>query len=76
MAGYGLQLFHGGAVGSASAWWERSLATDNDQLQSAFYLTRAYFLTGRYQEAIDLARQTLRRVDQCAYVNGLYCNIG
>jgi cytochrome c-type biogenesis protein CcmH/NrfG len=42
---------------------EEALRFDPRSVVAAFYLSRDYYLVGAYQNAIDLTKKTLKRVD-------------
>jgi hypothetical protein len=57
----GLMQYRKGQIGPASGWWEVALAFDPAQLQAAYFLVKAYFDQGRYEQSIATARFLLRR---------------
>ncbi len=75
-ASYGLSLLNAGAFGEAVAAFEKALSIDPNNWLAAFYLSRGYFLSGRYQQTIDLSTRLLERVSDPQYRAGLYCNLG
>ncbi|MGH7841989.1 MAG: hypothetical protein ACREQT_10770 [Candidatus Binataceae bacterium] len=75
-AAYGLNLFRDGAFGSAIEIWERMLAQDPGMWLAKYYLSRGYFVVGRYQEAASMSRQTLAESSDPRVVADLYSNLG
>jgi hypothetical protein len=52
----GLAWYLKGEIGPAISWWEAALAFDPAQLQAAYFLSRAYFDQGRYEQSIGMGR--------------------
>lgn len=73
---YGLQLYQDGAFGAAVNAWQRALIHRPSMWLAAFYLSRAYFAVGRYQEAVSLGSACLDRVSDPVFLANLYSNVG
>ena len=52
-----------GAYGAAVNECEQALRFDSRSVVAAYYLSRDYYLIGAYQNAIDVTKTTLKRVD-------------
>jgi len=52
-----------GAHGAAVNECEKALRLDSRSVVAAYYLSRDYYLIGAYQNAIDVTKTTLKRVD-------------
>jgi tetratricopeptide (TPR) repeat protein len=64
------------AYGTVVAECEQVLRFDQCSVIAPFYLSRAYYLTGAYQKAIDITTKTLKRVDD-PIVRANFCsNLG
>ena len=48
-------------LGPAAAMWEKALATDESQLQAAYFLTRAYFDQGQFEAGLTMCRLVLSK---------------
>jgi hypothetical protein len=72
---YGLHLFAAGAFGSAVDAWEKALAREPGMWLASFYLTRGYFVVGRYRDAAELAKVVAATSDPVWFAI-LSCNIG
>src|SRR5262249_49495696 len=57
----GLAQYRKAEIGPASGWWEIALASDPAQLQAAYFLVRAYFDQGRYEQSVAMGRSLLLR---------------
>jgi hypothetical protein len=57
----GLAQYRDGNIGSASGWWEVALTSDPAQVQAAYFLVKAYFEQGRYEQSIAMGRFLLLR---------------
>jgi len=75
-AAYGVNLFSDGAFGSAVDVWETILARDRSMWLAKYYLSRAYFVVGRYQEAASMSRDALADCSDPRVVADLYSNLG
>jgi tetratricopeptide (TPR) repeat protein len=72
---YGLHLFVAGAFGSAVEAWEKALAREPRMWLASFYLTRGYYVVGRYQDAAHLAESVAVTSDPVWFAI-LSCNMG
>ncbi len=63
-------------VPQAIGLWERALALDPEQAQAAFYLSRAYFDVGRYEQGIAMGRFASTAIRDRRIRADLQCNIG
>jgi len=75
-AAYGVNLFSDGAFGGAVEVWESILARDRSMWLAKYYLSRAYFVVGRYQEAAAMSREALADSSDPRVVADLYSNLG
>jgi hypothetical protein len=57
----GLTRYPKGEIGPASGWWEIALAFDPSQLQAAYFLMKAYFDQGRFEQSIAMGNLLLLR---------------
>jgi tetratricopeptide (TPR) repeat protein len=57
----GLTRYPKGEIGPASGWWEIAVAFDPSQLQAAYFLMKAYFDQGRYEQSIAMGNLLLVR---------------
>lgn len=57
---YGLYEYQSGRVASAIDLWRKSVETDPSQIQSYYYLSRAYYDVGSYEQSIIAGLQFLR----------------
>lgn len=73
---YGLNLFAAGAYGSAVGAWQHALANHPTMWVAAFYLTRAYFAVGRYDDAMAVARRSIALTSDPEFLANLYSNYG
>ncbi len=73
---YGQDLLASGAIGGAVIAWQNALHSDSRMWLAAFYLSRGYFLTGRYQEAVDFTKRLMDQLSDPVVRADLYCNLG
>ncbi len=73
---YGQNLLSTGATGEAVAAFENAISLDPSNWLAAFCLSRGYFLSGRYQQTIDLTTRLLDQLSDPQVRAGLYCNLG
>ena len=73
---YGLNLFDAGAYGSAVVTWQHALDNQPGMWIVAFYLTRAYFAVGRYDDAMALAQRSIEQTSDPQFLANLYSNCG
>jgi tetratricopeptide (TPR) repeat protein len=64
------------AYGTTVAECEEALQFDHGSVIAAFYLSRDYYLTGAYQNAIDITTKTLKRADDPLVRAYLCSNLG
>ena len=74
--GMGLAQFRKGESGPASGWWEAAMAFDPAQLQAAYFLVKAYFDQGRYDQSIAMGRFLLLRSRNPLLNANVQANIG
>jgi tetratricopeptide (TPR) repeat protein len=72
----GLGQYRKGEINSASGWWEIALASDPAQLQAAYFLVRAYFDQGRYEQSITMGRFLLLRSHNRLLNANVQANLG
>ncbi len=72
----GLADYRKGEIGGASHWWEKSLTFDAAQLQAAYFLVRAYFDQGRYEQSITMGRFLVARSQNQLVNADVQANIG
>ncbi len=73
---YGQDLLADGSIGGAVMAWQNALRWDSRMWLAAFFLSRGYFLTGRYQEAVDFTKSTIDQLSDPVVLADLYCNLG
>jgi hypothetical protein len=62
--------------GVAVSWWEKALSVDTSQLQAAYFLTRAYFDQGRYEQSIAMGHFLIKRAQNPLLKADVQSNIG
>jgi tetratricopeptide (TPR) repeat protein len=62
--------------GGAIAWWEKALSVDTSQLQAAYFLVRAYFVQGRYEQSIAMGEFLVSRSQNRLVNADVQANIG
>jgi tetratricopeptide (TPR) repeat protein len=62
--------------GGAIAWWEKALSIDASQLQAAYFLMRAYFDQGRYEQSIAMGQFLIGRAQNPLFMADVQANIG
>ena len=72
----GLSSLPKGEIGPAAGQWERALALDATQLQAVYFLIRAYFEQGRYEQSIAMGRLLLSRSQNQLLNANVQANIG
>jgi hypothetical protein len=72
----GLAWYPKGEIGTAIHWWEAALALDPSQVQAAYFLGRAYFDEGRYEQSIAMGRFLLSRSQNRLLNANLQANLG
>ncbi len=72
----GILLYRRGLYGPASGYWEQSLAFDAAQIQTPYFLARAYFEQSRYEQSIAVSRFLLTRSQNRLLNANLQFNIG
>ena len=72
----GVLLYRRGLYGPASGYWEQSLAFDAAQIQTPYFLARAYFEQSRYAQSIAVSRFLLARSQNRLLNANLQFNIG
>jgi hypothetical protein len=72
----GILLYRKGLYGPASGYWEQSLAFDAAQIQTLYFLARAYFEQSRYEHSIAVSRSLLARSQNWLLNANLQFNIG
>ena len=73
---YGQNLLNGGAAGAAVAAFENALSLDPSNWLAAYCLSRGYFLTARYQQAVDVTMRLLNQSSDPQVRANLYCDLG
>jgi hypothetical protein len=73
---YARQLHAEGAYGAAVAAGENALERDPDSLLAAYYLSRDYYLTGRYADAIALSMRLATALADPGFRANLFSNAG
>ncbi len=63
-------------VGEAVRHWERALSFDPTQIQVAYFLNRAYFDQGRYEQGIAMGRFLLSQSKNLSLNANVQANIG
>jgi tetratricopeptide (TPR) repeat protein len=72
----GILLYRKGLYGPASGYWEQSLAFDATQIQTAYFLARAYFEQSRYEQSIVVSQSLLTRSRNRLLNANVQSNIG
>ena len=72
----GLASYRKGEVGPAIGWWEAGLAFDPAQLQVPYFLGKAYFDQGRYEESIAMGRFLIYRSQNRLLNANVQANLG
>lgn len=62
--------------GGATAWWEKALSIDASQLQAAYFLMRAYFDQGRYEQSIAIGQFLIDQAQNPLFQADVQANIG
>lgn len=62
--------------GGAMAWWEKALSIDASQLQAAYFLMRAYFDQGRYEQSIAMGEFLINQAQNPLFKADVQANIG
>jgi len=73
---YGQNLLNTGATGAAVAAFENALSIDPNNWLAALCLSRGYFLSGRYQQTIDLSTRLLEQLSDPQFRANLLCDLG
>jgi len=73
---YGQGLLSTGASGAAATAFASALALNPSNWLAGFCLSRSYFLSGSYQQTIDLATRLLEQISDPQLRAGLYCDVG
>ena len=71
----GLAWYPKGEISTAIRWWEAALALDPSQVQAAYFLGRAYFDEGRYEQSIAMGRFLFSLTNRLLNAN-LQANLG
>jgi tetratricopeptide (TPR) repeat protein len=74
--GLGLAEYRNGNREQAIAHWEKGIAFDPAQLQAAYFLSRAYFDQGRYEQSIAMGRLVLSQSRNPLLNANVQANIG
>jgi len=72
----GLGRYLKGEIGPAVGWWEAALAFDSAQLQATYFLGRAYFDQGRYEQSIAMGRFLILRSQNRLLNANVQANLG
>jgi tetratricopeptide (TPR) repeat protein len=72
----GLAWYAKGKFAAAVGWWEQALTFDPRQVQAAYFLGRACFDEGRYEQSIALGRFLLSRSQNQLLNANLQANLG
>jgi tetratricopeptide repeat protein len=72
----GLGWYLKGEVSPAVGWWEGAVAFDPAQLQAIYFLSRAYFDQGRYEQSIALGRFLMVRSQNRLLNANVQANLG
>ncbi len=62
--------------GGAIAWWEKALSIDASQLQAAYFVMRAYFDQGRYEQSIAMGQFLIDQAQNPLFKADVQANIG
>jgi hypothetical protein len=62
--------------GVAVGWWEKALSEDPAQLQAAYFLSRAYFDQGRYEQSVAMGQFLIARAQNPLLKADVQSNIG
>jgi hypothetical protein len=73
---YGQNLLNTGATGAAVAAFESALSVDPNNWLAALCLSRGYYLSGRYQQTIDLSNRLLEQLSDPQIRANLLCDVG
>jgi tetratricopeptide (TPR) repeat protein len=73
---HGAALFDAGAYGAAVIAWQHALVNHPSLWIAAFYLSRAYFAMGRYDDAVAVAQRSIDASSDPQFLANLYCNLG
>jgi tetratricopeptide (TPR) repeat protein len=73
---YGIELYAAGAIGAACGAWQSVLELAPHHWLAVFCLSKAYFDTGRYQEAIDLIQELVKGLADPELRANLHSNMG
>jgi tetratricopeptide (TPR) repeat protein len=72
----GLVQFRQGQVGPAIGHWERAVTFNQEQAQATYFLARAYFEQGKYEQSIVMSRFVLTRSRNQLLNANMQTNIG
>jgi predicted negative regulator of RcsB-dependent stress response len=72
----GLAQYRQDNTGHAVALWEKAATFEPDQLLTTYFLTKAYFDQGRYEQSITMARLLLARSRNQLVNANVHANIG
>jgi predicted negative regulator of RcsB-dependent stress response len=72
----GLAQYRKENIGHAVALWEKALTFDQEQLLTTYFLTKAYFDQGRYEQSIAMGRLLLARSWNQLVNANVHANIG
>jgi tetratricopeptide (TPR) repeat protein len=72
----GMALFRKGEFGPAIGDWERALVYDPAQVQAVYFLSKAYFDQGRYEQSIAMSRLLLSKSANRLLNANVQANIG
>ena len=72
----GIMQYRRDERGGAISWWERALSVDTSQLQAAYFLIRAYFDQGRYEQSIAMGEFVVSRSQNRLINADVQANIG
>jgi tetratricopeptide (TPR) repeat protein len=72
----GLNNYKTGNRGEAITVWKKAIEVDPAQLQTHYYLAKAYFEMGLYEEAIQENKKFLKRSYNTIFNADVYANLG
>ena len=73
---YGLELYDEQMIGGAIAGWQRAIRYNPDQIQVHYYLAKAYFDTGQFEQAIIENEMFIKRSMNPLMNSNVFMNIG
>lgn len=75
-ADYGANLLTDAAFGSAILEWQAALYDEPANWLARYYLSRGYYVAGRYKESVETTRVALKLTGDPRLVGDLYSNLG